>query len=327
MARRRKGRSIDGVVLLDKPGGISSNAALQRIKYLYGAAKAGHTGALDPLATGMLPICLGEATKFSQFLLDADKRYRTTAKLGIRTDSSDADGEVIETRAVGDYSVEQIKALLVEHFSGEIEQVPSMFSALKHNGQPLYKLARQGVKVEVKPRKVTIHRIELLDFRPAQAEIDLEVHCSKGTYIRSIVEDLGLLLGCGAHVQMLRRLDSGPYKAEQMRTLDELLAIAGVKADEKVFEPEKQCDLAALDGLLLPAWTAVQHLPRVVLSQQQAQRIAQGQRVRLDSDQSEAAEQAQIFTRDENGERFLGLGKVSEERVLQPVRLVQTAQD
>jgi tRNA pseudouridine55 synthase len=327
LARRRKGRAIDGVVLLDKPGGISSNAALQRIKYLYGAAKAGHTGALDPLATGMLPICLGEATKFSQFLLDADKRYRTTAKLGVRTDSSDADGEVIETKPVGDYSVEQIQALLTEHFSGEIEQVPSMFSALKHNGQPLYKLARQGIKVEVKPRKVRIHSIELLAFRPQHGEIDLEVFCSKGTYIRSIVEDLGLLLGCGAHVQMLRRLDSGPYKAEQMLSLDEVLAIAGVAPDEKVFEPQKQCDLKALDGLLLPAWTAVQHLPRLQLDSQQAQRIAHGQRFHLHEGQAEAAEQIQIFTQGENGERFLGLGKVSDELVLQPVRLVQTAQD
>ena len=186
MARRKKGRRIDGVFLLDKPQGISSNAALQKVKRLYDAAKAGHTGALDPLATGMLPICLGEATKFSQFLLDSDKRYITTAKLGIRTDSSDADGEVIETKPVPKLEWEALNDLIQSKFSGEIEQVPSMFSALKHNGQPLYKLARKGEKVEVKPRQVCIYEIKLLDLRAD--EVDLEVHCSKGTYIRSIVE-------------------------------------------------------------------------------------------------------------------------------------------
>lgn len=326
MARRRKGRAIDGVVLLDKPQGVSSNHALQRIKYLYGAAKAGHTGALDPLATGMLPICLGEATKFSQFLLEADKRYQTTAKLGVRTDSSDADGEVIETKPVGDYSIELIQSLLVQHFSGEIEQVPSMFSALKHNGQPLYKLARQGIKVEVKRRRVTIYSIELLDYRPAQAELDLEVYCSKGTYIRSIVEDLGLMLGCGAHVQALRRLDSGPYKAAMMRTLEQVEAIAGVAADEKVTEAQKQCDLEGLDALLLPAWTAVDHLPRVAVDVNQTVAIGYGQSIQLEQ-QDQAAEQILIFTRDEENERFLGLGQVSGDGVLKPRRLIQTAQD
>ena len=327
MARRRKGRAIDGVVLLDKPQGVSSNHALQRIKYLYGAAKAGHTGALDPLATGMLPICLGEATKFSQFLLEADKRYQTTAKLGIRTDSSDADGEVIETKPVGDYSVDQIKALLVEHFSGEIEQVPSMFSALKHNGQPLYKLARQGIKVEVKSRRVTIYAIKLLDYRPEQAEIDLEVHCSKGTYIRSIVEDLGLMLGCGAHVQALRRLDSGPYKAPMMRTLEQIEAIAGVSADEKVTEAQKQCDLEGLDALLLPAWTAVDHFPRVAIDTSQTVALGYGQSIQLQQQDHSAAEHALIFTQDESEPRFLGLGQISDDGVLKPRRLIQTAQD
>ncbi|MEH6472520.1 MAG: tRNA pseudouridine(55) synthase TruB [Halopseudomonas sp.] len=324
MARRRKGRAIDGMVLLDKPAGVSSNHALQRVKYLYGAAKAGHTGALDPLATGMLPICLGEATKFSQFLLDADKRYQTTAKLGIRTDSSDADGKVVETKPVGDYSVAQIESLLAEHFSGEIEQVPSMFSALKHNGQPLYKLARQGIKVEVKRRRVTIYSIELLAFRPEACEMDLQVHCSKGTYIRSIVEDLGLMLGCGAHVKVLRRLDAGPYQAPMMRTLAEIEAIAGVSADEKVTEAEKQCDLNALDALLLPAWTAVDHLPRVAIDAEQQVRIGYGQSIPFDHAE---AEQILIFTQSENDARFLGLGQISDQGVLKPLRLIQTAPD
>ena len=220
MARKPKGRAISGLCLLDKPQVLSSNAALQRVKHLYGAAKAGHTGALDPLATGLLPICLGEATKFSQYLLDSDKRYLTTAKLGQRTDTCDAEGEVTEERPVPDnLSREQIEALLDEHFSGDIEQVPPVYSALKLNGQPLYKLARQGVEVEVKPRQVRIHEIRLLALR--EDELDLEVFCSKGTYIRSIVEDLGLLLGCGAHVSVLRRLQTGPFHADQMMTLEQ----------------------------------------------------------------------------------------------------------
>ncbi|WP_421868784.1 tRNA pseudouridine(55) synthase TruB [Motiliproteus sp.] len=336
MARRRKGRAIDGVLLLDKPGGISSNHALQRVKRLYGAAKAGHTGALDPLATGMLPICLGEATKFSQFLLDADKRYRTTAKLGIRTDSSDADGEVVETRPVGEYSREQILELLEQNFTGEIEQVPSMFSALKHKGQPLYKLARRGEKVEVKPRRVTIHQVELLDYRPEQAELDLEVYCSKGTYIRSIVEDLGLLLGCGAHVSMLRRLDSGPYKADMMLSLDELERVAAASemdsanssekaADTIAANGEKQRDLKALDALLLAPWTAVADLPRVIVDAGQAVRLGHGQKIRCGA---ATADPVLIFSEPETGAiegRFLGLGQVSDNGVLIPRRLIQSA--
>ncbi|RDE18103.1 tRNA pseudouridine(55) synthase TruB [Motiliproteus coralliicola] len=325
MARRRKGRAIDGVLLLDKPGGISSNHALQRVKRLYGAAKAGHTGALDPLATGMLPICLGEATKFSQFLLDADKRYRTTAKLGIRTDSSDADGEVVETRPVGDYSREQILRLLEQHFSGEIEQVPSMFSALKHKGQPLYKLARRGEKVEVKPRRVTIHHIELLDYRPEQAELDLEVYCSKGTYIRSIVEDLGLLLGCGAHVSMLRRLDSGPYKADMMLSLEAIEEIATVSETDTAADDEKQRDLKALDALLLAPWTAVADLPRVIVDAEQAVRLGHGQKIRCGA---ATADPVLIFSEPDNGAtegRFLGLGQVSDNGVLIPRRLIQSS--
>ena len=262
MGRRRKsrGRAVDGVFLLNKPPGISSNSALQRVRRAYGAAKGGHTGALDPLATGMLPICLGEATKFSQHLLDSDKRYITTAKLGIRTDSSDADGEIVEEKPVPtDLSPELIEQFLVEHFSGEIEQVPSMFSALKHQGQPLYKLARQGIKVEVKPRQVTIHEIKLTAFRGD--EIDLEVFCSKGTYIRSIVEDLGLMIGCGAHVKMLHRLDVGGFTADQMMTLDELCQDLPENPDE---EQQKSIHIE-LDKLLLPAWAAVDDMPAVQL--------------------------------------------------------------
>ena len=323
MGRRRPhGRPVNGILVLDKPAGITSNAALQRAKYLFYAAKAGHTGSLDPLATGVLPVCFGEATKFTQFLLEADKTYRSTFCLGVATETGDSDGAITAENSAAAITQSAIAELLPQ-FRGAIEQVPSMFSALKHNGQPLYKLARQGIKVEVKSRRVTIYSIELLDFRPVEGEIDLEVHCSKGTYIRSIVEDLGLMLGCGAHVQVLRRLDSGPYRAPMMRTLAQIEAIAGVSADEKVTEAQKQCDLNGLDALLLPAWTAVEHFPRIELDALQQTRIGHGQSIDL-TDQP-AAEYVVIFSQGE--QRFLGLGQISDDGVLKPRRLIQTAQD
>lgn len=315
MARKPKGRRIDGVFLLDKPAGLSSNGALQRVKRIYGAAKAGHTGALDPLATGMLPICLGEATKFSQYLLESDKRYQTTAKLGVRTDSSDADGAVIETRSLPpDLSVERVEQLLADHFTGEIEQVPSMYSALKHNGQPLYKLARQGVQVEVKPRRVRIHERRLLALR--DDEIDLEVYCSKGTYIRSIVEDLGLLLDCGAHVSVLRRLETGPFKAPMMMTLEQLQAVA-----EPGEGDDQECIHGRLDQLLLPPWTAIAELPSLELSEEQARRLqcGQGCNQRFDAPEGEV----RLFVA--GTERFIGVGQISEAGELKPRRLMSTA--
>lgn len=312
MARKSKGRRIDGVFLLDKPQGMSSNAALQRVKRIYGAAKAGHTGALDPLATGMLPICLGEATKFSQYLLDSDKRYRTTAKLGIRTDSSDADGEVIETKPVPTVTPEQINALLETHFSGQIEQVPSMYSALKHNGQPLYKLARKGIEVEVKPRQVTIYEIRLLDLR--EDEVDLEVYCSKGTYIRSIVEDLGLMLGCGAHVSYLRRFETGAYRAEQMMELAALEAL--VEESKDLDEGGIQ---ARLDTLLLPPWSAIESLPVLELSEAQARTLQYGQTCT-----DAFAAQGEVRLVVEGEERFIGIGEVTDGH-LKSRRLLSTA--
>ena len=323
MGRRRKsrGRAVDGVFLLHKPPGVSSNFALQQVRRIYGAAKAGHTGALDPLATGMLPICLGEATKFSQHLLDSDKRYITTAKLGVRTDSSDADGEVVEEKPVpADLTEVQIEALLTEHFSGEIEQVPSMFSALKHNGQPLYKLARQGIQVEVKPRKVTIHEIKLTALRAD--EIDLEVYCSKGTYIRSIVEDLGHYLGCGAHVSMLHRLDVGEFKSEQMMTLDELRQ----KLPENPDESEQKSIQTELDKLLLPAWAAVADLPAIALDAKQTDLMLHGQSVA--QNQYSTGTMLRMFANmGEATERFLGVGEIAEDTSLKPKRLICTEAD
>lgn len=324
MGRRRKsrGRAVDGVFLLNKPPGISSNSALQQVRRIYGAAKGGHTGALDPLATGMLPICLGEATKFSQHLLDSDKRYITTAKLGVRTDSSDADGVVIEEKPIPtDLTAEQIERLLVDNFSGEIEQVPSMFSALKHQGQPLYKLARQGIKVEVKSRRVTIHEIKMTAFRGD--EIDLEVFCSKGTYIRSIVEDLGLLIGCGAHVKMLHRLDVAAFTSDQMMTLDELRQCVPENADE---DQQKSIQIE-LDKLLLPAWAAVADMPAVQLDQQQTSLMLHGQSVV--NNEYEVGSLIRLFASatENESERFLGVAEVADDGMLKPKRLICTEGD
>jgi len=315
--RRNRGRAIDGIFLLNKPAGMSSNAALQRVKRIYSAAKAGHTGALDPLATGMLPVCLGEATKFSHYLLDSDKRYITTAKLGIRTDSSDADGEVVATAPVGDDVTEaRIQTLLKENFSGEIEQVPSMFSALKFNGQPLYKLARQGIQVEVKPRRVTIYEIKLTGFRGD--EVDLEVHCSKGTYIRSIVEDLGLMLGCGAHVQMLHRLDAGPYKSPDMLTMEQLESLAEPRGGDE----EIKSIQARLDQVLLPQWTARVGAPELERTPEQADRSSHGQRIRLTG----AEPEADLLLFNDDKSRFLGIAEIDAEGILRPKRLIASEQ-
>ncbi len=195
MARRRKGRAVHGIILLDKPSGISSNAALQQVKRLFNAQKAGHTGSLDPLATGLLPICLGEATKITSYLLDADKKYQGTARLGIRTNTADAEGDILQTRPVPVLSDSTIEMAL-DSFRGEISQIPPMHSALKLNGKPLYELARQGIEVERKPRNVTIFELKKLGFN--KDELELFVHCSKGTYIRTLVEDLGEILECGS---------------------------------------------------------------------------------------------------------------------------------
>jgi tRNA pseudouridine55 synthase len=316
MARKPKGRPISGLFLLDKPQGLSSNSALQQVKRIYGAAKAGHTGALDPLATGLLPICLGEATKFSQYLLDSDKRYLTTARLGQRTDTCDAEGEIIEEKPLPrDLSRERVEALLAERFKGEIEQVPPSYSALKLNGQPLYKLARQGVEVDVKPRRVRIYEIKLLALR--ENELDLEVFCSKGTYIRSVVEDLGLLLGCGAHVSVLRRLQTGPFHADKMITLEQLKSLA----EPGMVETQNSIH-QRLDALLLPAWAPVADLPRLRLEAAEAERLQMGQRLRVD-DRLPDADQFLVFNC--ATDQFLGIAERDAKGALKGKRLVSTA--
>lgn len=315
MARRRKGRLIDGVLLLNKAAGMSSNHALQRAKRLFFAAKAGHTGSLDPLATGLLPLCLGEATKFSQFLLDAEKGYQSTFRLGVVTTTGDAEGEVLHEADASGVTREQV-ARALEQFVGDIEQVPPMFSALKLNGQPLYKLAREGKEVERKPRPVTIHRIELLDFRPGpEAEIDVEVLCTKGTYIRTLAEDIGQVLDCGARVERLHRTRSGPFDVADAVSLDELEAERGEGLaellDHHLLPPDTP--VASLPALVLPADSAYYFRQGNPVMDPQVYRLGdEGDMVRVFGENAEAAQEP----------RFLGLGELDDEGRVAPKRLV-----
>ncbi|MEN2270736.1 tRNA pseudouridine(55) synthase TruB [Vibrio diabolicus] len=308
MARRRKGRPINGVILLDKPTGISSNDALQKVKRIYFADKAGHTGALDPLATGMLPICLGEATKFSQFLLDSDKRYRVIAKLGERTNTSDSDGEVVETRPI-DVTLDKLEAC-IEKFRGESDQVPSMFSALKYQGKPLYEYARKGIEVPRESRKITVYEIVLHRFEGD--EVEMEVHCSKGTYIRTIVDDLGEMLGCGAHVTMLRRTGVAKYPYEKMVTLEQLNELL------EQAHREERAPRELLDPLLLPMDTAVEDLPEVNLVPELADMVQHGQPVQVFGAPTEGSLRLTM------GEErlFIGVGEMNEDGKIAPKRLV-----
>ncbi|MCF7372833.1 tRNA pseudouridine(55) synthase TruB [Vibrio sp. J2-3(2022)] len=308
MARRRKGRPINGVILLDKPTGISSNDALQKVKRIYFAEKAGHTGALDPLATGMLPICLGEATKFSQFLLDSDKRYRVIAKLGERTNTSDSDGEVVDTRPI-DVTLDKLEAC-IEKFRGESDQVPSMFSALKYQGKPLYEYARKGIEVPRESRKITVYEIVLHRFEGD--EVEMEVHCSKGTYIRTIVDDLGEMLGCGAHVTMLRRTGVAKYLYEKMVTLEQLNELL------EQAHREERAPRELLDPLLLPMDTAVEDLPEVNLVPELADMVQHGQPVQVFGAPTEGSLRLTM------GEErlFIGVGEMNEDGKIAPKRLV-----
>jgi tRNA pseudouridine55 synthase len=301
--RRRGGRNLNGILLLDKSAGVTSNGALQMAKKMFAAAKAGHTGSLDPLATGMLPICFGEATKFSQFLLDADKRYRVTAQLGVTTETGDADGEVLETRPV---AVSEARVLEALHaFLGEIEQVPSMYSAIKHNGTPLYKLAREGITVERQPRRVTIH--EISGARCLEGDqLAFDVACSKGTYVRSLVEDLGAILGCGGHVIALRRLSAGPYPEERMLSLEQLGDLKAAGGFE------------AIDEMLLPLSTSVADWPRVMLGDDAAYYLCQGQPVMA----RDRPLDGWVSVYQASTEAFLGVGEILEDGRIAPRRLV-----
>jgi len=299
MGRKNKGRKIHGVVLLDKPLKLSSNHALQRVKRLFDANKAGHTGSLDPLATGMLPICLGEATKVSAFLLDADKTYRFKCKLGEKTATGDAEGEVLQTRPFEHIQLADIEKHLTA-LTGDIMQVPPMYSALKKDGQRLYDLARQGIEVERKARPVTIYSLDIISFENGQVE--LEARCSKGTYVRTLCEDLGELLGSGAYVTELRRTSVGPYQSS-MLTLDELMEMA-----EDGFE--------ALDGAMLDVDSGIDDWPVVELDADSAYYIKLGQPVQIARSPTEGL--VRIYADNE----FIGIGKIQDDGRVAPKRMM-----
>lgn len=298
--RRNKGRNVNGVLLLDKPVGMSSNEALQVAKRIFNANKAGHTGSLDPLASGLLPVCFGEATKASGFLLDADKHYRVRGKLGEKTRTGDAEGEVIASRPVEGIDAARLEQVFAQ-FRGEIEQIPPMHSAVKHQGQRLYKLARQGVEVEREARRVIIHELNLLGVDLPYFDID--VRCSKGTYIRTLAEDIGERLGCGAHVTELRRLGVGPYATAGMVGLDQLRGEA--------------VDTAVLDAHLLPIESALTQWPDVRLSPDAAFYLRQGQPVVVPH--APTSGWVRLYAADQ---RFLGMGQVLDDGRVAPKRLM-----
>jgi len=289
-------RRVDGVLLLDKPTGITSNAALQKARWLFNAAKAGHTGTLDPLATGLLPLCFGEATKFAGELLDADKAYRATLKLGITTDTADAEGRVLATRPVA--VTEQQWRVAMADFCGEIDQVPPMHSALKRDGKPLYEYARQGIELPRKARRISINRLELVSLSDDEAVI--EVDCSKGTYVRTLVADIGEQLGCGAHLTALRRTRIGSLDLSRAITLTELEALTFEARDAR---------LSAADALL-------EAIPAATFDALEASRILHGQGIRR---AGMAGQRYRLYGVDGS---FLGLGELSPDGWLNPRRLV-----
>ncbi|MDX5406322.1 MAG: tRNA pseudouridine(55) synthase TruB [Chromatiaceae bacterium] len=303
---RKNARPVNGILLLDKPLEVSSNGILQRVRWLYQAQKAGHTGALDPMASGLLPICFGEATKFSQFLLDTDKTYLVTARFGVRTSTSDAEGEVISEKPVSHNEAQLLQAM--QAFQGDILQVPTMFSALKYQGQPLYRYARQGIEVPREARPISIFRFDLLANRGDSA--DFIVHCSKGTYIRTLIDDLGEALGCGAHVARLHRTQVGPFVAAQMVTPAQL--------DVLTEKCHQSGDFSPMDALLLPMDAGIVDMVRINLTQAEQHRLQHGQSCQVEHSDIEA-----VKLHGADG-RFFGIGQVIG-GVLSSRRLLNTA--
>lgn len=293
----RRWRDLHGILLLDKPQGISSNQALQKARHLFSAAKGGHTGSLDPLATGLLPLCFGEATKIAGLLLGSSKAYETECLLGVTTDSADSQGAALEIKPVPDLDDATIERALVQ-LRGRIQQVPPIYSALKRNGEPLYKLARRGELVDIEAREVEVSRFEMLE-RGAD-RIRLHVECGSGTYVRSLVRDLGDMLGCGAHVTVLRRLWIDPFFTPKMLTFDELEAFAGEGQE-------------ALDAHLLPIEAALGAYPTIELNEADSLRFAQGQPISL------GAESGKCLARAAGG-RLLALSEVGADGVLRSIR-------
>ena len=299
--RQARGRPLHGILLLNKPQYQSSNQALQQVKRLYQAQKAGHTGSLDPLATGLLPICFGIATRLSAFLLEADKQYQVRLQLGTTTTTGDSEGAVVQTQSTAGIQRADILAAMAQ-FQGTTQQLPPMYSALKHQGQPLYKLARAGVTIDRKPRTITIHTLQLEAI--AGDNITLQVHCSKGTYIRTLAEDIGVVLGCGAHVVELHRTGVGPYCNARMYDISQLQAAA-------------EQGQAALDTLLLPPDSALHDWPIVHLNADQSYYVRQGQAVQV----AHAPVQGWVRLY-QNEELFLGIGEILSDGRVAPRRVL-----
>ena len=303
MQFKRIKRNINGVLLLDKPLGFSSNQALQKVKWLYQAAKAGHTGTLDPLATGLLPICLGEATKFAQYVTDADKTYFATIQLGATTTTGDAEGEVLSTAPVK-VSQSQFQAAS-QQFIGEISQIPPMYSALKHEGKALYEYAREGVDIARQPRLIRIQNIVVDKFEVDVAQIT--VICSKGTYIRTLAEDIGAQLGCGAHLIGLRRTETAGYLLPQAISIEQLECMS----------------IEARDALLLPVDSAIDSVPKTILNADAAYYMMQGQAVWMASNtRPNISLGSDLRLYDENN-IFLGLGFLQSDGKIAPKRLIK----
>jgi len=300
--KHKKGRNVTGIVLLDKPIGITSNKALQQVKTIFNARKAGHTGSLDPIATGLLPVCLGDATKISQFLLSADKTYLAGLKLGVKTNSGDADGEVIQSRPVNIKDRQQIEQVL-QRYKGDIQQIPPMHSAIKKNGVPLYKLAHQGIEVERDPRTVTVFDLQLVSFE--NDELKIRVHCSKGTYVRTLADDIGEDLGCGAHISQLRREQVGPFFGDTMYTIAQLEDMGGQGYD-------------ILDQILLPIDKGLMQWPEINLTGDSAFYIQQGQPVFVPKVKEQGFVRLYL-----NDKEFLGVGQVLDDGRVAPKRLMK----
>jgi len=305
MARRRSGRDVHGILLLNKPVGISSNAALQRVKRLFQARKAGHTGSLDTLASGLLPLCLGEATKLSSFLLEADKYYQAECTLGVTTRTGDAEGEILQTRPLVGIDRKRIDKV-IKSFIGPIQQMPPMYSAIKLNGQPLYKLARQGKVVERQPRSVNIYQLTVQ--RLVENCLSIEVHCSKGTYIRTLAEDIGEVLGCGAYISALHRVGVGSYRD---------------MFDFETLEHYAEQGFDALDQLLIPTHTILSHWPAVRLTNTLAYYVRQGQAVQVSNAPTHGwVTLFGIPPTEENIDQFIGIGQVLDDGRIAPKRLI-----
>jgi len=304
VGRRRsanRGRNINGVLLLDKPLGMTSNKALQEVKNLLFARKAGHTGTLDPLATGLLAICFGEATKLANYIVDSEKHYRATAQLGITTATGDREGDIVEEKPVPAFDKARLEAIF-EQFMGEIMQIPPMYSALKHEGEPLYKLARQGIVVEREPRPVTVYSITLREMTETTFTVDIV--CSKGTYIRTLLEDIGVKLGCGAHASELRRTALGTFSEQDM-------------VDMATLRDAEQHDREALNTYVRPIETALTSFPEVALSPDAAYYLRQGQAVTVPHAPTEGL--VRLF--DDRGD-FIGVGKILDDGKVAPKRLL-----